>query len=390
MFRRAYSTASSTPLLKTPLYNLHISLGGDMVEFAGYAMPVLYKGFSHIDSHRWTREHAGLFDVSHMLQQKISGKDVIPLFDKITPTDFKPLKPWHNQLSVLLNEEGGIVDDTIITKHDDDEHFYVVTNAGTRAKDQAFFKKYAEGLDVKFEVIDSTLLAIQGPSAQKVLQKFTNEDLSKIYFGNSKYIIVPGFNNAELHLARGGYTGEDGFEVSIPNDIAEDLAKALLEDPELKPVGLAARDSLRLEAGMCLYGHDLNDTITPVEGSLSWVISKTKRDPATAKFNGSSKILAQLADRSLVKQQRVGFQLKGPAAREGCKIFDVDSPEKQIGVVTSGSASPSLEGRINIGQAYIDRGYHKSGTKVLIEIRNKKREGVIAKQPFIAPKYYRE
>jgi aminomethyltransferase len=387
MLRRSYSTAA--PLLKTPLYDLHTTLGADMVEFAGYAMPILYKGQSHIESHLWTRSHAGLFDVSHMLQQKIKGNDVIPFLEKVTPTDFKQLKPWHNQLSVLLNKEGGIVDDTIVTKHGDDQHFYIVTNAGTREKDQAFFKEFSNDYDVKFEVVDTALLAIQGPSAHKVLQKFTNTDLSKIYFGNSKYINVPGFNNAELHLARGGYTGEDGFEISIPKDIAEELTKALLEDTELKPIGLAARDSLRLEAGMCLYGHDLNDNITPVEGSLSWVISKSKRDPATATFNGSSKILAQLADRSLVKSQRVGFKIKGPAARESCEIYDPANPEKKIGTVTSGSASPSSEDRLNIGQAYVDRGFHKSGTPVLIKIRNKLREAVIAKQPFIQPNYYR-
>lgn len=387
MLRRSYSTAS--PLLKTPLYGLHTSLGADMVEFAGYAMPILYKGQSHIESHLWTRQHAGLFDVSHMLQQKIAGADVIPFLESITPTDFKQLKPWHNQLTVLLNTEGGIVDDTIVTKHDDDQHFYIVTNAGTREKDQKFFKEFSQGFDVKFEPVDTTLLAIQGPSAHKVLQKFTNTDLSKIYFGNSRYINIPAFNNAELHLARGGYTGEDGFEISIPNNVAEGLAKALLEDPELKPVGLAARDSLRLEAGMCLYGHDLNDETTPVEASLAWVISKSRRD-GNPPFNGSSKILAQLADRSLVKQQRVGFQLKGPAAREGCEIYDKAQPERLIGRVTSGSASPSMEGRWNIGQGYVDRGYHKSGTEVLIKIRNKLREGVISKQPFVQPKYYRQ
>lgn len=352
-------------------------------------MPVLYKNQSHIESHLWTRSKAGLFDVSHMLQQNVTGDDVVPFLDKVTPSDFKSLKPWNNQLSVLLNEQGGIVDDTIITKHEDDKHFYIVTNAGTRAKDLEFFQKYSDGFNVKFEVIDNSLLALQGPLASKVLQKFTNDDLSKIYFGTSKFINVPGFNNAQLHLARGGYTGEDGFEVSIPNSIITEFAEALLEDEDLKPIGLAARDSLRLEAGMCLYGHDLNDSITPVEASLSWVIAKNRRDPATAVYNGASRILSQLADRSLVKQQRVGFTLKGPAAREGNELYDFDNKDKQIGVVTSGSASPSLEGRLNIGQAYVDRGYHKSGTKVLVKIRNKFREATIAKQPFLAPKYYR-
>lgn len=387
MLRRCHSTVA--PLKRTALYDLHVALGADIVDFAGYAMPVLYKGQSHIESHHWTRQHAGLFDVSHMLQQNIRGTDIIPFLNKVTPSDFKALKPWSNQLSVLLNEEGGIVDDTIITKHDDDKSFYIVTNAGTREKDVAFLKKQAEDFDVTFETIDSSLLAIQGPSAAKVLQKFTNEDLTKIFFGQSKFLKIPSFNNAEVHAARGGYTGEDGFEVSIPDGIIQEFTQALLEDPELRPVGLAARDSLRLEAGMCLYGHDINDNTTPVEGSLSWIVAKNRRTPETATFNGASKILSQLADRSLVKQQRVGFTIKGPAAREGAEIYDIENKDKQIGVVTSGSASPSSEGRINIGQAYVDRGYHKSGTPVLVKVRNKFREATIAKQPFIAPKYYK-
>lgn len=387
MLRRAYSTTANG-LKKTALYDLHVKLGADIVDFAGYAMPVLYKGQSHIESHLWTRSKAGLFDVSHMLQQNFKGDDVIPFLNKITPSDFKSLKPWTNQLSVLLNENGGIVDDTIITKHQDDKTFYIVTNAGTREKDLEFFKNESKGFNVKFEHVDNSLLAIQGPLASKVLQKFTNDDLSKIYFGNSTFIKIPSFNNTEIHLARGGYTGEDGFEISIPNGIITEFTEALLEDADLKPIGLAARDSLRLEAGMCLYGHDLNDSTTPVEGALSWVIAKNRRGE-DAGFNGSSKILAQLADRSLVKQQRVGFTIKGPAAREGAEIFDINDKTKRIGTVTSGSASPSSEERINIGQAYIDRGYHKSGTPVLVKIRNKLREGTIAKQPFIAPKYYR-
>ncbi|CCH46303.1 Aminomethyltransferase [Wickerhamomyces ciferrii] len=390
MFRRAYSTATANGLKKTPLYDLHIKYGADMVDFAGYSMPVLYKGQSHIDSHKWVRSKAGIFDVSHMLQQNLKGDDVIPFLDKITPSDFKASKPWANQLTVLLNQDGGIIDDTIVTKHDDDKNFYIVTNAGTREKDLEFFKNESQPFDVKFEQIDNALIALQGPLASKVLQNFTNEDLSKIYFGNSKIIKIPGFNNLDIHLARGGYTGEDGFELSIPKDVSIEFTEALLENKdEVRPIGLAARDSLRLEAGMCLYGHDLNDTITPVEGALSWVIAKNRRDPNVNKFNGSSKILGQLADRSLVKQQRVGFTSKGPAPREGTEIYSKEDPEKKIGVVTSGSLSPSSSERINIGQAYVERGYHKSGTPVLVKIRNKLRDATIAKQPFIPSNYYR-
>ncbi len=382
--------SSSSTLVKTPLFDLHVENNATMVPYAGYSMPVLYKGQSHIDSHKWTRTKAGLFDVSHMLQHRFAGPDATALLEKITPSALANdgLKDFHSTLSVLLNEEGGVIDDTIISKHGDNE-FYVVTNAGCREKDLAFIKKEinANFPSVKHEIITGGLLALQGPEVAATLQKFTKYDLSQIKFGQSAFIDLPVGNGAQFHAARGGYTGEDGFEISIPDDVASlDFARLLLsENPDVvKPIGLAARDSLRLEAGMCLYGHELSEEITPIEATLTWVVNKARREKGD--FNGASKILAQIKDKTLVKRKRVGFTVTGPAARDGCKIFTADKA-KEIGYVTSGLPSPSVGA--NIGMAYVDREFTKSGTKISVLVRGKYREGELKKMPFITPNYYR-
>ncbi|GMG22012.1 unnamed protein product [Ambrosiozyma monospora] len=389
---RAYST-DSTNLLKTPLYDLHVELNATMVPFAGYSMPVLYKGQSHIESHRWTRTNVGLFDVSHMLQHKLSGAGSTEFLQTLCPTDFTKLAPYQSTLSVLLNKDGGVVDDTMITKHGD-ESYYIVTNAGCRANDIKFIKEslgeFKDGEhDIQHNTFEGSLLAIQGPKAQEVVSKFTNDNLGSLYFGNSRYIGLEGFGSSEkFHIARGGYTGEDGFEISIPDDkVALDFTKALLEQELVKPIGLAARDSLRLEAGMCLYGHELNEQITPIEASLNWLVSKSRRTPEAATFNGASKILSQLADPKSVGFKRVGIKSKGPSPREQNKIFDINEPTKQIGTVCSGSPSPSAGG--NVGQAFINKPYNKTGTKILVEIRGKLREAEVAKMPLVQPSYYR-
>ena len=354
-----------------------------MVPYAGYEMPVLYKGQSHVESHNWVRSKAGLFDVSHMVQHKFSGSRATELLEKITPADLQALKPFTSTLSVLLNDKGGIVDDTIISKHDDNE-FYVVTNAGCREKDLAFFEKAINEMgQVKRETIGGGLLALQGPSAAAVLQKLTNYDLSRIKFGESAFVDLEG---DKYHVARGGYTGEDGFEISITNDkIAQDFAYKLLEVDQgvVKPIGLAARDSLRLEAGMCLYGNDLNEDITPVEGALTWVIGKRRR--MEQGFNGSKIILDQISSKNT--KLRVGLTVQGPAAREGAEIFVPGERDSPIGIVTSGSLSPTL--KVNIGMGYVPRQYSKPGTKVEILVRGKYRPGEIKKLPFVKPNYYR-
>lgn len=388
-----YSTETSTDLLKTPLYDVHVDLGATMVPFAGYSMPVMYKGQTHIQSHNWTRQNCGVFDVSHMLQHKIKGPNTTKFLQKICPTDFAALKPFQSSLSVLLNSQGGVVDDTIITKHADDS-FYIVTNAGCRDKDIKFIKdelaNFEGGDDIIHENFEGTLLAIQGPKSQEILSKFTNTRLNDLYFGNSRFIDLKGFGtDAQFHVARGGYTGEDGFEISIPNDkVGVEFFKALLEyDQIVQPIGLAARDSLRLEAGMCLYGHELNEEVTPIEASLNWLVSKSRRTAEGATFNGAEKIISQLNDPKSVTYKRVGLVSKGPSPRHGNKIFSAEEPSKEIGIVCSGSPSPSCGG--NVAQVFLNKPFNKTGTKVKVEIRGKLRDAEVAKMPFYPTSYYK-
>lgn len=372
-------------LLKTPLYDLHVGLGGTMVPFAGYSMPVLYSDMSHIESHHWTRKHTGVFDVSHMLQHTFKGQGTTDFLQKVCPTDFANLAIDQSHLSVLLNDKGGVVDDTIVTKHGE-EDYYVVTNAGCREKDLAFLKKEMEAFpEIKHNTIEGTLLAVQGPTAAQTLQKFVKEDLSKLFFGQATYITMPSFGSDKFHLARGGYTGEDGFEISIPDEkTGREFFQALLEQDEAKAIGLAARDSLRLEAGMCLYGHELNEDTTPIEASLNWLVSKSRRH-AGAGFNGESVILKQLEDAKSVTFKRVGVVSKGPSPRHGNKIYN--EAKEEIGVICSGSPSPTNGG--NVAEAFINKPYQKKGTQVLVEIRGKLRKAEVAAMPFVEPSYYR-
>lgn len=392
---------------KTPLFSLHDKLGGKMVPFAGYMMPLLYPNLqSHIESHNWCRASAGLFDVSHMLQSKLKGKDAILLLNKITPTDFQTVAPTMGSLSVLLNTNGGIIDDLMIFKQlNETDGYYIVTNASRTTEDSEFIldevnKLKQEGKDIHWEPIqDSALLALQGPKAKIALGKFLkdSEDLNSLVFGQRKYLeLVDG---TTVGVLRGGYTGEDGFEIAIPRAKSIESAEMLLSmDDIVKPIGLAARDSLRLEAGLCLYGNELNESTTPVESNLKWLISKTRRldsNPKTC-FNGYTKIMDQLNNKTF-QQTRIGFKYKNdtpaPAARTGCKILDKDTQEP-VGFVTSGSISPTLsldtaKKTVNIGQGYVNLGLHKSGTELLVEVRRKRFPIVVSKLPLVPTKYVR-
>jgi len=378
-------------------------------------MPVQYKSLGVGASHHFTRSHASLFDVSHMVQHFISGPGAIAFLETITPAGIKSLGHRSSTLSALLwPGTGGIVDDTIISRLGP-ELFYVVTNAGCREKDLAYlteqkavFEKNG-GEKVDWKVLDGAgLVALQGPLSAEILQSLVKwpedkpevtkllEDsiVKKLYFGRAQFIKIKLLNGElsdDLLVSRGGYTGEDGFEISIPGHNAVAVTEALLQSagPErLQLAGLGARDSLRLEAGMCLYGHDLNDSTTPVEAGLSWIIGADRKKEGG--FHGSDVILGQLVPASKggtgVKERRVGFIVEGAPAREGSEV--VDSDGNHIGVITSGCPSPTL--KKNIAMGYIKTGFNKSGTEVEVIVRGKKRKAKVTKMPFVASKYFKE
>ncbi|EWC44364.1 hypothetical protein DRE_01190 [Drechslerella stenobrocha 248] len=392
-----YASDAAAVLQKTPLHALHLRYGGKMVEFAGFDMPVQYAKQSIGDSHKHVREKCGLFDVSHMVQHQFIGRTATAFLESLTPSSLTALKPFTSTLSVFLLPNGGILDDTIITKHSD-EVFYVVTNAGCRDKDLAYLAEHLQAWNAKVEgpdkvrhdvMGDHALVALQGPEAKNVLQSLlpADEPLDDLYFGQSRFatLSINGGRSVSVHIARGGYTGEDGFEISVPKSDAEAFTEALLEanGGVTELIGLGARDSLRLEAGMCLYGHDLTEETTPVEGSLTWVVSKDRR--AKADFPGASKILQQIKEG--VKTRRVGLLITGAPARENTVIVDPAKENAPIGYVTSGCPSPTL-GK-NIAMGYVEDGYKKSGTEVGVQIRGKVRKAVIAKMPFVPPKYHK-
>ncbi|KAI2904956.1 hypothetical protein CBS63078_5526 [Aspergillus niger] len=410
--RYASSVAPSGPVKKTQLYDLHLARGAKMVPFAGFSMPLQYSDLSHVESHKWTREKASLFDVSHMVQHQLSGPGALDLLMKVTPSSLDKLK--HNQftLSCLLEDgTGGIIDDTVITRRTDDT-FYFVTNAGRRTEDLAFLQaeidtyKQAHGPDsLKWEILeDRALVALQGPKAASVLQSLVtpdgaNSDLSTLYFGNCRelHLTFPDGTTTPqpLLVSRTGYTGEDGFEISIPTasdaTLPVRVTELFLSNPdEVRLAGLAARDSLRLEAGMCLYGSDISTSQTPPGASLTWLVGKERRDPATANFNGASTILPQVASPKTLSQRRVGFTVeKGSPAREGAIIVDLnDESRTQIGVITSGLPSPTLGGT-NIAMGYIKNGLHKKGTEVGVLVRNKLRKATVTGMPWVESKFYR-
>ncbi|KAL3491167.1 hypothetical protein BJX62DRAFT_205652 [Aspergillus germanicus] len=407
--RYASTAVPSGSLRKTQLYDLHIEKGAKMVPFAGFSMPLQYSDLSHVESHHWTREKASLFDVSHMVQHKLSGPGAVDLLMKVSPSSLDKLQDNTSTLSCLLEPyTGGIVDDTVITRLSEDT-FYFVTNAGRRDEDLAFlqaeidtFKSANPDKPLTWEILeDRALIALQGPEASAALQPLIKgsgsdptADLSTLYFGNcrSLHLNLPA-SEESLLISRTGYTGEDGFEISIPASLATTVTTTLLENPTVRLAGLAARDSLRLEAGMCLYGHDISTSQTPPSAALGWVVGKDRRDPSSpaSHFNGAETILPQLASPAkTLSQRRVGFTVeKGSPAREGAIIVDINDESKaQIGVVTSGLPSPSLGGA-NIAMGYIKQGLHKKGTEVGILVRNKVRKATVTGMPWVESKFYR-
>ncbi|KAH7923694.1 glycine cleavage system T protein [Leucogyrophana mollusca] len=383
---RGFASANEG-LRKTGLYDFHVENGAKMVPFAGYSMPLSYGNVGQVASHNHVRTSAGLFDVGHMVQSNFRGPTATAFLEWLTPSSLKSLTPYTSTLSVLLNEAGGIIDDTVITKHSENA-YYVVTNAGRRDRDLAWFReKLTEWNDsdsakqgkVEHEVLEGWgLVALQGPGAASYLQSLTAFDLRVLTFGKSAFVPIEGFN---LHVARGGYTGEDGFEISIPPSQTLEVTQLLSKAP-VQLTGLGARDSLRLEAGMCLYGNDLDEETTPIEAGLTWVIGKERRE--TGDFIGAEGVLKHLKEGP--PRRRVGLVVEGAPARQGAQVY-APSQNEVIGTVTSGIPSPTL-GK-NIAMAYVQSGWHKKGTEVEVDVRNKLRKAVLTPMPFVKPRYWR-
>ncbi|MNU67138.1 Aminomethyltransferase [compost metagenome] len=367
---------SDQALKTTPLNAAHRALGARMVGFGGYDMPVQYEGV--LAEHRWTREHAGLFDVSHMGQCRITGADAITQFQRFVPGDYEILKAGKQKYSLLLNAEGGIMDDLMAGKPDHDG-LYVVVNAGNKDADFAFLNANLAG-DAKLTVLDDrALLAIQGPEAAEVMAKH-EPALAEMGFMDSARLMLFG---VDCFVSRSGYTGEDGYEISVPNADAERVWNTILEDARVKPIGLGARDSLRLEAGLPLHGHDVDATTSPVEAALTFALSKSRKEAAD--FNGAERILKELADGP--SRVRIALHVKeGAPAREGAEIADMDG--NVIGVITSGGPSPTL-GR-NIAMGYAPPAFAELGTELKVIVRGKPAAAEVVATPFVATRYYRK
>ncbi|CAK6435904.1 unnamed protein product [Pipistrellus nathusii] len=368
-------------LRRTPLHDFHLAHGGRLVVFAGWRLPLQYRD-GHVDSHLHTRRRCSLFDVSHMLQTKILGRDRVKLMESLVVGDIAELRPNQGALSLFTNEAGGILDDLIVTNAAEG-YLYVVSNAGCRDKDLALMQDkvrelQSRGGDVGLEVVDNALLALQGPAAAQVLQAGVAGDLRKLPFMTSAVMEV--FGVPGCRVTRCGYTGEDGVEISVPAARAVRLAEALLANPEVRLAGLAARDSLRLEAGLCLYGSDIDEHTTPVEGGLGWTLGRRRR--AAMDFPGAAVIVPQL--KGQVPRRRVGLTCEGAPMRAHSPILSAEGTV--IGAVTSGCPSPCL--KRNVAMGYVPPEYSQPGTPLLVEVRRRQQEAVVSKMPFVPTNYY--
>ena len=358
---------------KTALYNIHKNLGAKFVPFAGYEMPIQYKE-GIVKEHISTRTYAGFFDVSHMGQFFLEGDETLTeALEKIIPADLKSLKTNHSKYSFLLNNDGGIIDDLIVTKTE--KGFCIILNAACKENDIKQISKFLKNNHKHLLSNDLSLIALQGPKSVEILEKLIPG------VSNLKFMTGNNFNydNENLYITRSGYTGEDGFEISISNKKVEKLINFLISN-EVKPIGLGARDTLRLEAGLCLYGHDLNEKINPIEANLKWAIAKKRKD--VGGFNGWEKIKNLLTNGS--EKIRVGIKPEGKViARENTKIFSTD--DNEIGLVTSGTFGPSVNAPVAMG--YVKSNFAKIGTPIKLEVRGKKYGGKVSELPFYKKSY---
>lgn len=370
-------------LLQTPLHDLHTELGAKIVPFAGYSMPVQYP-LGVLKEHLHTRQQAGLFDVSHMGQVRIKGAGITEALEKLVPVDLATLAPFKQTYAVLTNEAGGILDDLIITRWADDE-FFLVVNAGCKQQDIAHLQQHLQGFEI--EVMDQhALLALQGPQARSVMDELMPAATELRFMTSCFGSLELEGDTIDCFISCSGYTGEDGYEISLPADKAVALTKKLLSFEPVEAIGLGARDSLRLEMGLCLYGHDINTETTPIEAGLIWSISKSRRagGEKQAGFLGADTILQQIADGA--SRKRVGLQISGRAPlREGVELVNADG--KVIGQITSGGFGPSLGGPV--AMAYVDTDYAAIGTEFFALLRKKQIPVAVVKMPFMPQNYVR-
>jgi aminomethyltransferase len=357
---------------QTPLYDLHLQLGAKMTTFAGYQMPVQYKN-GIIREHLHCRSQAGFFDISHMGQCRVLGERAAEAMEKLTPGGIVDLKQGAQKYTVLTNAEGGVIDDIIVTRIE--AGLSLIVNAGCKDKDFAYLLSQLPP-DCQFEELnDLALFALQGPSAAAAIAKFSAEA------GGLKFMqaCAADIAGSMCHISRSGYTGEDGFEISLPQAEAQRIARLLLAEDGVEPIGLGARDTLRLEAGLCLYGHELNETISPIEAGLQWIFKKGHSD-----FPGAEKILAQW--QTGAERVRIGLLVDGRIpVREGCEIIHQG---QQIGYVTSGSFSPSLNRPV--AMALLDRRFAGLGTTLTAMVRNSPISVTVSPLPFVPHRYLRK
>lgn len=364
-------------ILELPLDNWHRAKGARMVEFAGYHMPIQYEGI--MAEHHWTRENAGLFDVSHMGQLILSGDGAAEALEALVPGDISALKEGKMRYSLLLAEDGGILDDLMVTAAP--MGLYVVVNGAVKWDDIGYLREHLPDEITINHMDDRALLALQGPKAVAALQRVVPGVEALFFMEAGTFFWGPKTDPEPLWISRSGYTGEDGFEISVPAQHVERLANELCAQPEVKPIGLGARDSLRLEAGLPLYGHDMNPDIDPVEGNASFAISKRRREEGG--FNGADRILKALSEGPARKL--VGFAVEGKMpVREGAPIFASD---QQVGVITSGGFAPSVDAPIAMG--YVASAHIAIGTALEAEVRGKRVPLTVAQIPFIPHHYHR-
>lgn len=364
------------PLDPLPLDGWHRAQGARMVPFAGYDMPIQYEGI--VAEHSWTRENAGLFDVSHMGQLLLSGEGLDAAVEAILPIDLATLKLGQQRYSLLLDEDGGVLDDLMVSRWPD--ALYLVVNGATKWDDIAHLREHLPDEITLQHMDEHALLALQGPKAADALARHAGGEypLSALTFMKFGRFTIAGH---EVTIARAGYTGEDGFEISLPAEAAAEIATLLCAEPEVKPIGLGARDSLRLEAGLPLYGHDMSPDTSPIEAGLIFGINKRRR--AQGGFPGATRIIREIAEGTARKW--VGLKLEGRLpAREGAEVFAGD---ERVGTLTSGGFSPTLGQPI--AMAYVESAHVAPGTKLEIEVRGKRLSATVTPTPFVPHRYFR-